>query len=47
MDNYSKIMNHNVESINDAEFFENIPNEVRELFKRDLSEAMDTEIHEI
>ncbi len=47
MDNYSKIMNHNVESINDANFFENIPNEVRELFKRALSEAVDTEIHEI
>ena len=47
MSNYSQIPNQNVENINDEEFFEKMPNENCEFFKRALFEAMDMKIHEI
>lgn len=47
MDNYSKITNRDVENINDEDFFENMQDENRELFKRALFEAIDMKIHKI
>ena len=47
MSNYSKITKHGIENINDEDFFEGMSNVNRELFKRALSEAMDSKIHMI
>ena len=47
MSNYSKITKQDAENTNDEHFFEGRPNENRELFKRALSEAMDSKIRKI
>ncbi len=47
MSNYDKKPNQNVENINDADFFEGMKKENRELFKRALSEGMDSKIRKI
>jgi len=47
MSNYIKITKQDVENINDEDFFEGMSNENRELFKRALSEAADSEIRRI
>ena len=47
MGNYSKITKQDVGRINDKDFFEGALNEKRELFKRALSEVMDSEIRKI
>ena len=47
MSNYSKITKQDAEITNDEHFFEGRPNENRELFKRALSEAMDSKIRKI
>ncbi len=44
MSNYSKITNQEVENINNEDFFVGVSNESRELFKRALSEAIDSKI---
>ena len=47
MDGYSKIINHNVESVNEGDFFDGMSNGNRELFKRALSDAVNSEIRNI
>ena len=47
MSNYSKITNQDAENRNGQDFFEGMSNEKRELFKRALSEAMDSKIRKI
>lgn len=45
MSNYFKTTKQDVENINEEEFFEGMSNENRELFKRALSDAMDSKLH--
>ena len=47
MSNYGKITNQDVEDINDDDFFDTMSNESRELFKRALSESVDSELCKI
>ena len=47
MSNYSKITKQDTENANDEDFFESMSNENRELFKRALSEVMDSKIRKI
>ena len=47
MSNYSQITNQDVENINDEDIFEDMSNENCELFKRALSEVMDSKIRKI
>ena len=47
MSNSSKRTKHNIENISNEDFFEDMSNENRELFRRALSEAMDSKIRKI
>ena len=47
MSNYCKITKQDAEKINDEDFFEGMSHENRELFKRALFDAMDSEIREV
>ena len=47
MSSYCQKTNHDVENINDEDFFEGMKNENREIFKRALSEAVDSKIRKI
>jgi len=44
MSNYAKTTNQDVENMDGEKLFENVKNENRELFKRALSEAVDSKI---
>ena len=47
MNNHSNMTNPDVENINEEDSFESMSNESRELFKRALSEVMDSKIRKI
>jgi len=47
MDNHSNMTNQDFENINEEDSFESMSNESRELFKRALSEVMDSKIRKI
>lgn len=47
MSNSSKRTKQNIENISNEDFFEDMSNENRELFRRALSEAMDSKIRKI
>ena len=47
MSNYSQIKNQYVKNTNDEDFFEGMSNVCCELFKRALSEALDSKIRKI
>ena len=47
MSDYNKIINRDAENINGENFFAGVSSENRELFKRALSEAMDSKMRKI